>query len=263
MITVPKSLKDIKLKQLEMIADIDDDCQLSERRLKEFAILCNIDYNELYYSRDLKEVTKLINDLKWFYEIKLLDIEQNVFEFKYEDVEYVLMKEMNELTFGQFVDLDYYIVENQDNHWRLTKYIMALCSSIKGKEHSYPTNQKELQERLSIIENLSLDIVYGYTSYYLKKKVIVKELSHLYSTLSSQQVNMESSGKSTTKNGAGQRWYMTLLQAILLTFFLLIGWTYIHVYLPCRLKMSEVLLKLKLLNPLKLSTKNNKTLYNK
>ena len=106
---IPKELKDINLKQLELISDIDENATLQERRLREIAILCNMDYNELYYSKDVKTVTKLIDELKWFYELSPQNIEQDIFEFNVNNINYKLIKEMNELTFGQWVDLDYYI----------------------------------------------------------------------------------------------------------------------------------------------------------
>lgn len=253
---VPKKLNEINLKQLELIADIDENATLQERRLREIAILCNIDYNELYYSKDVKTVTKLIDELKWFYELSPQNIEQDIFEFKYDNVEYNLVKEMNELTFGQWVDLDYYISDNQNNHWTMTKYIMALCTSIKGVEHSYPSTAKDLSERVSIIENLTVDIVFGYTSYFLKKKDRLKELSQVYSILSSQNQNGEVIGNPTMKNGDGQAWYMTWLMEMFLGLMMLIGWTYIHVYLPCQLKMKEVLLRVKYKLQLNTNTKN-------
>ena len=257
---IPKELKDINLKQLELISDIDENATLQERRLKEIAILCNMDYNELYYSKDVKTVTKLIDELKWFYELSPQNIEQDIFEFNVNNINYKLIKEMNELTFGQWVDLDYYITENQNNHWTMTKYIMALCSSINGVEHSYPSTSIELSERVSIIENLTVDIVFGYTSYFLKKKDRLKELSQVYSILSSQNQNGQDIGNLTIKNGDGQAWYMTLLMQMFLGLMMLIGWTYIHVYLPCQLKMKEVSLRVKSKLRLKQNTNLNKTL---
>jgi hypothetical protein len=257
---IPKELKDIKLKQLELIADIDENSTSQERRLKEIAILCDMDYNDLYYSKDINTVTKLIDDLKWFYQLTTNDINQDVFEFTHDNVNYKLITEMNQLTFGQWVDLDYYISENQNNYWTMTKYIMALCSSINGVDHSYPSTSNDLSERVSVIENLSLDIVYGYTSYFLKKKDKLKELSQVYSILNSQNQNGETIGNPTIKNGDGQAWYMTWLMAMFLGLMMLIGWTYIHVYLPCLLKMKEVSLKVKSILRLNINTNLNKTL---
>jgi|688.fasta_scaffold03657_7 hypothetical protein len=257
---IPKELKDIKLKQLELIADIDENVTTQERRLKEIAILCNMDYDELYYSKDIKTVTNAMNDLKWFYQLTTDDINQDVFEFNVNNINYKLIKEMNELSFGQWVDLDYYISDNQENYWTMTKYIMALCSSINGVDHSYPSTSNELSERVSIIENLSLDIVYGYTSYFLKKKDRLKELSQVYSMLNSQNQNGQVIGNPTIKNGDGPQWYMTLLMEMFLGLMMLIGWTYIHVYLPCQSRMKEVSLKVKSILRLKQNTNLNKTL---
>jgi hypothetical protein len=256
---IPKKLNEINLKQLELIADIDENATNQERRLKEVAILCNIDYDELYYSKDIKTVTNAMNELKWFYELTPNDIENDIFNFNYDGIEYELIKELNELTFGQWVDLDYYITENQNNYWTMTKHIIALCSSIKGQQHSYPSTSNELKERVSIIEKLSLDIIYGYTSYFLKKKKKLKELSQVYSILNFQNQNGQIIGNHTTKNGDGQAWYMTLLVEMFLKLMILIGWTYIHVYLPCRLKMKEVSLKIKSKLQLNKNTKTNKT----
>lgn len=257
---IPKELKEINLKQLESIANIDENATLQERRLREIAILCNMDYNELYYSKDVKSVTKLIDDLKWFYQLTTDDINQDVFEFNVNNINYKLCKEMNELSFGQWVDLDYYISENQNNYWTMTKYIMALCSSINGVDHSYPSTANDLSERVSIIENLSLDIVYGYTSYFLKKKDRLKELSQVYSMLNSQNQNGQVIGNHTIKNGDGLRWPMTWLMAMFLGLMMSIGWIYIHVYLPCQSRMKEVSLKVKSILRLKQNTKLNKTL---
>jgi len=253
---IPKKLNDINLKQLESIADIDENVTLQERRLKEIAILCNIDYNDLYYSKDVKSVTNAMNELKWFYELTPQDINQDVFEFTHDNINYKLIKEMNELSFGQWVDLDYYISQNQENYWTMTKYIMALCSSINGVDHSYPSTSNDLSERVSVIENLPLDIVYGYTSYFLKKKDRLKELSQVYSMLNSQNQNGQDIGNPTMKNGDGQAWYMTLLMEMFLGLMMSIGWIYIHVYLPCQSRMKEVSLKVKSILQLNTNTKN-------
>jgi hypothetical protein len=253
---IPKKLNDINLKQLESIANIDENVTLQERRLKEIAILCNIDYNDLYYSKDVKSVTNAMNELKWFYELTPQDINQDVFEFTHDNINYKLIKELNELSFGQWVDLDYYISQNQENYWTMTKYIMALCSSINEVDHSYPSTSNDLSERVFIIENLPLDIVYGYTSYFLKKKDRLKELSQVYSMLNSQNQNGQDIGNPTMKNGDGQAWYMTLLMAMFLGLMMLIGWIYIHVYLPCQSRMKEVSLKVKSILQLNTNTKN-------
>jgi hypothetical protein len=242
---IPKDLKDIKLSQLEKIADIIYDTE-TEQRLKEIAILCDTTYEELIHSTDIEATTKLLNEMKWFYQINPDDV-QNVFSFQYQGIKYNLITEMNQLVFGQWVDLNAYIPMYQDNHWTLTKYIMALCSSIEGQEHSYPSTADELNKRLTIIENLSLDIVYGYTSYFLKKKMRWNNIQDMimFLELNSQKMNTISSIQNTNKNMDGVQWFGNLLGKMLLKFLQFLGWTYLHVYLPSVSLIAKIISKLK------------------
>ena len=244
---IPKSLKDIKLKQLEQIADIDIENE-KDRRLNEIAILCNITIDELYYSTNIETITNSINELKWFYDLKSEDI-VDCFEFTYNGIEYELIQEMNELTFGQWMDLDYYIQTHQANYWTLTKHIIALCSSIKNEKHSYPSTSKELSKRVLIIEDLPLDIIYGYTNYFLKKKMKWNNLQDLimYLELSSQNQNGQTTMKSITQSMDGQHMLGHFLAKMLLNLMMFLGWVYMTVYLPLVSLTQKIKLNLKLI----------------
>ena len=233
---VPKSLEEIKITALEQIAVLENEDE-KERRWKEIAILCNTDYNDMMQNQDIISVVSSINEIKWFYELDPESIEQK-FEFEYEGIKYKLIKEMNELVFGQWVDITTYTELHQNNYWTATKYIIALCSSIEGQEHSYPKTEKELLERLNVIENIGLDVIYGYTSYFNLKKKAWKNLSNLSLQLNSIQQNIVDSGQDTIKNGAGQGFFMTYVGVILLILMICVGWIYTKCYIPLVSKMK-------------------------
>ena len=239
---IPKTLKDLTLKDIEPLGLIKEEDEMTFR-LKEIAVLTKQSFDDIY-NLPIEEANKLINELKWFFVLDPKDIDVYT-EFEYKGIKYELMKEMNELSFGQFVDLEASIKRHQSNYWTLTKYIMALCSKIEGKEHSYPKTKKELEERIKIIEEQTLDIVFGYTGFFLTKKQLWKTLSNQYLLLSSHQQNMGIIINSTMKNGDGKGFFMTCVMEIFLIIIMCVGWVYMNVYGPCRLKMKEGLSKLK------------------
>jgi len=232
----PKQLKEITIEQMENIALIDTEDD-NRRRLQEVAILCNTDYESLINDTDIEKVNELINGVKWFYDLQMEDIGEPVFEFNHKGINYSLVKELSELTFGQWIDLDLLITNNQDNAWAMTRFIIT-CLSKSDKQKAYFKDPKDLYNRADEFKSLTLDKVFNYTSYFFKKKRKWNQLSLLSSTLNLESQSMDISTISTTTNGDGQGFFMTLLAKILLNSIVLVGWIYtkyLH-YFPSKMK---------------------------
>jgi hypothetical protein len=251
---IPKTLKDIKLKQLIEIDSIDKELPEQEYRLNEIAILCNTTFDELYNS-DINKLKNIFNDINWFYKLEP-ELVEPVLEFKYDNINYKMISEMEQLKFGQWIDLDVYIQIHKDNYWMLTKYIIALCSSIKDKENSYPSTEVELNKRINIIEDLTLDIIFGYTSYFFNKKKRWNNLSQMYLTLSSQQQSTQNSIQTTASDMGGIYQLFNYVGIILAYLIMFLGWIYINVFLSCQSKIQNLLLRVRSIKLWKLNIKN-------
>lgn len=257
-IKTPKSLNELTLKMIEPLGDVYD-TDVTNFRLKEIAVLVGMEYNDVY-KLPLETANDLLKKLEWFYKLDPKDI-QPVYEFEHNGIQYTLMKEINELVMGQWVDLDAYM-NNIKNHWTLTKHIIALCSQIKGVEHSYPNNGKELEKRLKVIEELPLNIVFGYTGFFLTKRLQWKELSHQYLILNSLNQNMDINTQTITKNGGGLKsWLVNCAMEIFLNMMVCVGWVYMNVLPFFQLQMKKLKSKLKSITSLMKNIKRNKDDY--
>jgi hypothetical protein len=248
-INIPKQLSEISIDKMEMIAQLDiENIDTQKLRFNEMAILCDMDVNELLSSTDIEDVGKIIKGLNWFYDLSFDDIETTTFSFEHNNKTYTLVEELNELTFGQWIDLDGLIKANQDNYWTMTRYIIACIS--KESNQSNPLNtMKELEARANEFKSLTLDKVFNYTSYFFKKKRKWNQLSNLYSQLHSPNQSMDISTQATIKSGAGQGFFMTLLNKTLLSMIMLIGWVYMKFshFFPSKMKGGKLKNKLRTL----------------
>lgn len=250
---IPKSLSEIKYFQLAAIGNLNaEELTQTELRLSEIAILCDSTL-EYLYSLNLNDLNKVLSEIDWFYKLNMEDINE-VLEFNYNGITYQFIKEMNELTGGQWVDLTNYIDQHQENIWLQNKYILALCSRIKGVEHSYPKTMNELEERLMMIEDLTLDITHGYRQYFIKKKIKWNHLSQMYSQLNSQNQNTHNSLQDTINSMDGMGFYWIWLGEILYSIIYLIGWVYMKFYQPLVSIIVKLKLKLNITNILMLKT---------
>lgn len=236
---IPKQLSDIKLYHLELLTGLDFEDN-KDRRLNEIAVICDTTLDELY-NLSIKELQDVISEVEWFFLLTPEDVEMK-FEFDVDGEKFELAKSYNDLTGGQFIDLNYYIENNKHNHWTVTKYMMAICS--KSDKNNIVGSLDELNRRVKIIENLGLDIVYGYATYFIEKKKSLNNLSTVISTITVQQSSQDS-GHNITESGVGQGFFMSIVGEIFLGLMICLGWVYQTFFLHLPIQMKQIKLKIK------------------
>ena len=125
-INVPESLHDITLGQyqeyLEAQETIDDDYQLGSRMIE---IFCNIPVKDVFQFR-MSHITNIQKTLIKIFEHKT---ETLINRFKVHDIEFGFIPSLDEMTFGEYVDIDTYIKDWKQMH----KAMAVLYRPIEAK----------------------------------------------------------------------------------------------------------------------------------
>ncbi len=112
-INVPESLHEITLGQyqeyLEAQEKIDDDYQLGSRMIE---IFCNIPVRDVFQFR-MSHITSIQKTLIKIFEHKT---ETLINRFKVHDIEFGFIPSLDEMTFGEYVDIDTYIKDWKQMH---------------------------------------------------------------------------------------------------------------------------------------------------
>ena len=112
-INVPESLHDITLGQyqeyLEAQETIDDDYQLGSRMIE---IFCNIPVKDVFQFR-MSHITNIQKTLIKIFEHKT---ETLINRFKVHDIEFGFIPSLDEMTFGEYVEIDTYIKDWKQMH---------------------------------------------------------------------------------------------------------------------------------------------------
>ncbi len=125
-INIPESLHDITLGQyqdyLEAQEKIDDDYQLGSRMIE---IFCNIPVKDVFQFR-MSHITNIQKTLIKIFEHKT---ETLINRFKVHDIEFGFIPSLDEMTFGEYVDIDTYIKDWKQMH----KAMAVLYRPIEAK----------------------------------------------------------------------------------------------------------------------------------
>ena len=139
-INVPESLHDITLGQYQNYLDaqekIDDEYQLGSRMIE---IFCKIPVQDVFQFR-MSHITNIQKTLIKIFEHKT---ERLINRFSIHDTEYGFIPSLDEMTFGEYVDVDTYIKDWQEMH----KAMAVLYRPINSK----------YDDRYSIVDYDGLD----------------------------------------------------------------------------------------------------------
>ena len=139
-INVPESLHDITLGQYQNYLDaqekIDDEYQLGSRMIE---IFCKIPVQDVFQFR-MSHITNIQKTLIKIFEHKTDSL---INRFSIHDIEYGFIPSLDEMTFGEYVDVDTYIKDWQEMH----KAMAVLYRPINSK----------YDDRYSIVDYDGLD----------------------------------------------------------------------------------------------------------
>ena len=204
-ITVPDSLSEIRLEQYQKFVKLYDGEVTEEfMALKMLEIFCGIKLNDAYQMRykDIDAIVQILSNT-------LNDKPQLVRTFKMDGVEYGFIPNLDDMTFGEYIDLDTYIGDWQNIH----KAMAVLYRPIKGRYGErynivpYEVIDAEVMRKMPMdavvssvlfFYRLGIDLSIAMTNYLEQA-----EETRLVQYLSSEQ------------NGAGINHYTHLLKGIL------------------------------------------------
>lgn len=202
-ITVPSSLRHIKLSQWQKYAAILDKNKGEESsdflNLKTLEIFCGMDLKDIHSIplREFDEVLMHISDI-----FKMKTPRENTFWLKGTDgveVEFGMIPNFDKMSYGEYEDLENYIFDEKNLH----KAMAVLYRPVKFKKKDrYLIHDYEGTEFMAeVMKNTPLDIVFGARVFFysLAKKLGIYTLDYTLQQLTKQQENQ--SDKHLDKNG--------------------------------------------------------------
>ena len=204
-LTVPNTLSEITLKQYQKFLKIQetntDDAFL---RFKMIEIFCNIDAQTVRQLR-LSDTDKIIEILNNVFEEK----PQLTETFKLGDVEYGFIPKLEDISLGEYVDLDTYIGNWEQMHVAMNVLYRPIKDKIKDKYtiKEYNTDaEKPLDE-------IPLDIVFGAIFFFYNLGIDLSKTMMNYLEMEGEQNLMHK--QILGENGDGINQSLPLLKEIL------------------------------------------------
>ena len=152
-INIPESLSEITLAQYQKwlkISDKNEDDNFLKQKMIE--IFCNIPLKTVLQIKatDIDNITNTINNL-FKEEPKFID------RFNYNGVDFGFIPKLDDMSFGEYIDLDTYLPEWQTMH----KAINVLYRPIKySKKEKYLIEEYESADKYDM-KQVTLDIVFS------------------------------------------------------------------------------------------------------
>ena len=139
-INIPESLHDITLGQYQEYLDaqekIDDDYQLGSRMIE---IFCNIPVKDVFQFR-MSHITSIQKTLIKIFENKT---ETLINRFTIHGIEFGFMPSLDEMTFGEYVDIDTYIKDWKQMHKAMAVLYRAIDTKHKDRYNVVAYDGKE------------------------------------------------------------------------------------------------------------------------
>ena len=191
-INIPESLSEITLAQYQKwlkISDNNEDNNFLKQKMIE--IFCNIPLKQVLNikANDIDTIVEDINKL-FLLEPKFKD------RFQYNGVEFGFIPKLDEMSFGEYIDLDTYLPEWQTMH----KAINVLYRPIKyNRKEKYLIEDYESADKYDM-KQVTLDIVFSALVFFwnLKKELLNCILSYLQNQtpdkLQQQKLDLMKSG---------------------------------------------------------------------
>jgi hypothetical protein len=156
-ISIPTELKEIKLSQYQAFLKIAKDNEDSEfLHQKMVQTFCGIDLKEVAEIR-YKDVVEITNSLGKMFDVKN---HKHINKFKLGGVEFGFIPNLDDMTFGEYTDLDTYITDWEQMH----KAMAVLYRPIKknGLNGTYEIEKYNGSITYSdVMKHAPLDVVFG------------------------------------------------------------------------------------------------------
>lgn len=208
-IDIPSKLSEITLEQyqkyLQLLEDNDSEAVNSVFfRMKMLEIFCGIPYPELHNIRvkDIEEICEIIFDT--------LGVEPElVLKFKMGDSEFGFIPNLEDMTFGEYIDLDTHIGDWKNIH----KAMAVLYRPIEvSKGDKYTIQEYKGDNYHDIMKFMPLDAVFGSIVFFYRLGI---DCTQGMTNYLEEQAKLEDFDKDLDINGVGISQYTHLLREIL------------------------------------------------
>jgi len=200
-INIPESLNDITLKQYQKWLKIAEDKKLDNfLQQKMIEIFCNVELKKVLQMKatDVSEICTSINKL-FTNDCKLIT------KFNHNDKEFGFVPKLDDMSFGEYIDLDTYMADWQNMH----KAMSVLFRPIKyKKKEQYLIEDYESANKYDL-QNMSLDIVFGALVFFCNLRTELQK--HILNYLANQtEIKVPQGLRDSLRNGAGINPFMEL-----------------------------------------------------
>tara|TARA_S200002703_G_scaffold21913_1_gene18610 strand:+ start:5136 stop:5798 length:663 start_codon:yes stop_codon:yes gene_type:complete len=174
-ITVPESLSEITLEQYQRFDKIntDDNNQTNFLLHKTVEIFCNLQLKDIAKIK-LSSVKEIIQDIDSLFTEK----PDLIPTFTMDGVEYGFIPSLDDMSLGEFVDLDETLTEWDQMHKAMAVLYRPTTYNKKGK---YLIEEYTGQERADLMKQMPLDVVMGSMVFFynLNKELLETILNYL------------------------------------------------------------------------------------
>lgn len=205
-VNIPTSLDEITLEQYQRylkIADNNEESLFLDAKMIE--IFCGIPLSDAYKVKldSVKVIVDILNEL-------FNDKQKHVERFKMNGIEYGFIPDLNEMSLGEYIDLDTYISDWDKMHYAMSVLYRPIKSSSKG---FYNLEDYKLGMELDMLK-MPLSAVFGSIFFFFNLGMDLSQHTILYSN-NQQEVEAIQHQLTSPSNGVGINQYMGWLTEIL------------------------------------------------
>lgn len=194
-LNIPESLSEVTLDQYQQWLKVAEDKELDNfLQQKMIEIFCGVTLKQvmLIKAKDIESIVVQISELFNQKENKFID------RFKYQDKDFGFIPKLDDMTFGEYVDLDTYLADWQLMH----KAMSVLYRPITfKKKNQYLIEEYETADKYNM-KQMTLDVVFGSMVFFwnLRNELQTHILNYL---VNQTEVPISQELRDSLKNGAG------------------------------------------------------------
>jgi len=205
-LTIPTDLSEITLEQYQKYLKAIDEAKTEyEIGSKMIEIFCNVEYEDVYKFK-MSQITNISKTLERVFQQETPDL---IKHFKIDNIEYGFIPNLDEMTFGEYVDLDTYLKDWQEMHRSMNVLFRPVTQKFKGKYNIdvYKPNGAEL------IKKMPMDVCFSSIVFFYN---LGKELSRtILHYLNPQEIAQLHQSEISQQNGVGINQFLHSLKKML------------------------------------------------
>ena len=194
-LNIPESLSEVTLDQYQQWLKVAEDKEMNNfLQQKMIEIFCGVTLKQvmLIKAKDIESIVVQISELFNQKDNKFID------RFKYQDQDFGFIPKLDDMTFGEYVDLDTYLADWQLMH----KAMSVLYRPITfKKKNQYLIEDYETADKYNM-KQMTLDVVFGSMVFFWNLRNELQ--NHILNYLANQtEVPISQELRDSLKNGAG------------------------------------------------------------